>query len=78
MGRAIKIKIAKLLFWPLNWVYYMYREHHRNRQKLLIFSFKSNIFNTFCPPVRGDNPRILASGLSPVQADNLWYSEPSL
>ena len=23
-----------------------------------------------CPPVRGDNPRALASGLSYVQADN--------
>ena len=26
-----------------------------------------------CPPVRGNNPRALASGLSPVQADKLWY-----
>ena len=26
-----------------------------------------------CPPVRGDNPRALASGLSNVQADNPWY-----
>ena len=24
-----------------------------------------------CPPVRGDNPRALASGLSPVQVDNI-------
>ena len=23
-----------------------------------------------CPPVRGDNPRALASGLSPAQVDN--------
>ena len=23
-----------------------------------------------CPPVRGDNPRALASGLSPVQVDS--------
>ena len=27
----------------------------------------------FCPPVRGDNPRALASGLSPVQANKPWY-----
>ena len=27
-----------------------------------------------CPPVRGDNPRALASGLSYVQADNPWYN----
>ena len=27
-----------------------------------------------CPPVRGDNPRALASGLSNVQADNPWYN----
>ena len=26
-----------------------------------------------CPPVRGDNPRALASGLSLVQADESWY-----
>ena len=25
-----------------------------------------------CPPVRGDNPQALASGLSPVQAIILW------
>ena len=27
-----------------------------------------------CPPVRGDNPRALASGLSNVQMDNPWYN----
>ena len=27
-----------------------------------------------CPPVREDNPRALASGLSLVQADNPWYN----
>ena len=27
-----------------------------------------------CPPVRGDNPRVLASGLSPLQADKSWYN----
>ena len=27
-----------------------------------------------CPPVREDNPRALASGLSYVQADNPWYN----
>ena len=27
-----------------------------------------------CPPVRGDNPRALANGLSPVQADKLYYN----
>ena len=26
-----------------------------------------------CPPVRGDNPRALASGLSYVQVDNPWF-----
>ena len=26
-----------------------------------------------CPPVQGDNPRALENGLSPIQADNLWY-----
>ena len=33
----------------------------------------SNSYTTVCPPVRGDNPRALASGLSPVQADKPWY-----
>ena len=27
-----------------------------------------------CPPVREDNPRALASGLSYVQAGNPWYN----
>ena len=27
-----------------------------------------------CPPIRGDDPRALASGLSPVQADKPWYN----
>ena len=27
-----------------------------------------------CPHVRGDNPRALASGLSYVQVDNLFYT----
>ena len=25
-----------------------------------------------CPPVRGDTPQAVASGLSPVKADNTW------
>ena len=31
-------------------------------------------YTMVCPPVRGDNPRALASGLSPVQADKPWYN----
>ena len=27
-----------------------------------------------CPPVRGDIPQALASGLSWVQVDNQWYN----
>ena len=27
-----------------------------------------------CPPVQGDNPRAVASGLSLVQADKPWYN----
>ena len=30
--------------------------------------------NMVGPPVRGDKPRALASGLSPVQGDNPWYN----
>ena len=29
---------------------------------------------TICPPVRGNNPRNLASKLSSAQADKPWYS----
>ena len=29
-----------------------------------------NNYTAVCPPVRGENPRALASGFSPVQADN--------
>ena len=32
----------------------------------------SNSYTMGCPPVRGDNPRALASGLSYVQVDNPW------
>ena len=44
-----------------------------------IFIWLSAISNSYtmgCPPVRGDNPRALASGLSYVQADNPWYFIP--
>ena len=34
----------------------------------------SNSYTMGCPPVSGDNPRALASGLSYVQADNPWYN----
>ena len=34
----------------------------------------SNSYTMGCPPVRGDNPRALASGLSYVQADNPSYN----
>ena len=34
----------------------------------------SNSYTMGCPPVRGDNPQALASGLSYVQADNPWYN----
>ena len=34
----------------------------------------SNSYTMGCPPVRGDNPRAVASGLSYVQVDNPWYN----
>ena len=37
-------------------------------------SSKCNSYTMVCPPVRGYNPRALASGLSPVQMDNHWYN----
>ena len=34
----------------------------------------SNSFTMGCPPVRGNNPRALARGLSYEQADHSWYN----
>ena len=36
-----------------------------------VFGKLSNSYTMGCPPVRGDNPRALASGLSYVQEDNM-------
>ena len=38
-------------------------------QRLLPHSVACNSYIMGCPPVRGDNPRALASGLSYVQVD---------
>ena len=35
----------------------------------LLTSYTSNSYTMGCPPVRGDNPQALASGLSYVQVD---------
>ena len=35
--------------------------------------FLCNCHTMVCPLVRGDNPRALASKLSPVQAEKPWY-----
>ena len=36
---------------------------------LLVFLLLSNSYTMGCPPVGGDNPRALASGLSYIQVD---------
>ena len=41
---------------------------------LLLKMSACNSYTMVCSPVRGVNPRALASGLSPVQADKLWYN----
>ena len=41
---------------------------------VVIKSVHSNSYTMVCPPVQEDNPRALASGLSPVQADKPWYN----
>ena len=41
---------------------------------LRLFLLLRNSYTMGCPPVRGDNPRALASGLSYVQVDNPWYN----
>ena len=35
----------------------------------LICNYRCNSYTMACPPVRGDNPQALASGLSYIQAD---------
>ena len=40
----------------------------------MFIGWSSNSYTMGCPPVRGDNPRALASGLSDVQMDNPWYN----
>ena len=37
-------------------------------------STTSASYTMVCPPLRGDNSRALASGLSPLQADKPWYN----
>ena len=34
----------------------------------------STSYTMGCPPVREDNPQVLASGLSYVHVDNPWYN----
>ena len=45
---------------------------------LVGFVIQGNYYTMGCPPVRGDNPRALASGLSYVQVDkhgiNIFYT----
>ena len=35
---------------------------------------RCNCYTTVCLPLRGENPRALASRLSPVHADKPWYN----
>ena len=50
----------KQLLWPLN---------NDITECLLLMYPLSNSYTMGCPPVRGDNPRALASGLSYIQVD---------
>ena len=53
----------------LIWVQ-MFAKVSSRRQKLLLVRKELNKSYTMgCPPVRGDNPRAIASGLSYVQVD---------
>ena len=36
--------------------------------------FQCNICTSVCLPVRGDNSRVVMSGLSPGQADKMFYT----
>ena len=53
--------------------YYLYLS--KIGQRLIITRVViSYSYTMVCPPVRGDNPRALASGLSPIQADTPWFN----
>ena len=41
----------------------------QRQARMLKLRVSSNSYTMACPPVRGDNPRALASGLSYVQVD---------
>ena len=51
--------------------------HRKGQRAPVVLNFRDlflcNSYTTVCPPVRGDNPRASASGLSPVQVDKPWY-----
>ena len=46
---------------------------HLLLRSLQVLYSVSNSYTIGCPPVRGDNPRALAIGLSYVQVDNMVY-----
>ena len=43
--------------------------HLSSQIRFIVINWLSNSYAMGCPPVRGDNPQALASGLSYVQVD---------
>ena len=56
----------------VTWI--VFRDPISLSKQTVSIDYISNSYITVCPPVRGDNPRALASGLSPVHADKPWYN----
>ena len=43
--------------------------------RIMLNQYRScNSYSMGCPPVRGDNPRALAGGLSYEQVEKTWYN----
>ena len=51
------------------WVPRVHPASHSSESEVSLTQLICNSYTMGCPPVRGDNPRALASGLSYVQVD---------
>ena len=66
----LKGTYLNLIGWPI--VFSLHMQFFYSDQTGSVYVTAEHLSNSYtmvCPPVRGDNPRALASGLSYVQAD---------
>ena len=78
MKTLVKWRIVRHFIWVFTLINHLgvsslqsvkQEEHAASRNDAMKVVIISNSYAMACPPVRGDNPRALASGLSYVQAD---------